>query len=174
MVATGSGENSSVTTVQLWSADGSGCWTAGPARPAHNARDGWTTDHHAGDLQSPVGVFTLSDAGGKLADPGTRLPYHRSASFTLDGTGFQGEPLAGSFDYVIAIDYNRTPGRSPLDTSHPLGDDRGGGIWLHADHGGPTHGCIALARPDLRTLLTALDPAAHPVIVMGPANFLSQ
>lgn len=50
---------------------------------------------------------------GLLPDPGTRLPYDRSDGFAVSGTGFEGEPLEGSFDYVVAIDYNREPGASP-------------------------------------------------------------
>jgi L,D-peptidoglycan transpeptidase YkuD (ErfK/YbiS/YcfS/YnhG family) len=175
VVATGDAADSSDTTVMLWTADAEGHWTSdGTPWPAHNARDGWTSDHHMGDLHSPIGVFTLSDAGGLLANPGTKLPYHQSESFSVGGTGFEGEPLAGAFDYVVAIDYNRVPGRSPLDEAHPMGAGRGGGIWLHVDHGGPTHGCVALAKPDLVALMRALDPADHPVIVMGPRDDLAQ
>jgi L,D-peptidoglycan transpeptidase YkuD (ErfK/YbiS/YcfS/YnhG family) len=174
LVATGSGTDSSDTTVQLWTAADTEHWTAGPVWRAHNARRGWTTEHRSGDLHSPIGVFSLSDAGGQLPDPGAKLPYYRSDAFSVDGTGFEGEPLTGAFDYVVAIDYNRVPGRSPLDGSHPLGGYRGGGIWLHVDHGGPTHGCVTLAKDDMRALLTMLDPARHPVIAMGPADQLRQ
>ncbi|MFC7512453.1 hypothetical protein ACFQV4_28630 [Streptomyces thermocarboxydus] len=68
-------------------------WQAGPAWPARNALRGWTDDHWAGDLRSPIGVYSLSDSGGLLPDPGTRLPYDRSDGFAVSGTGFEGEPL---------------------------------------------------------------------------------
>nr|WP_308407675.1 sigma factor [Streptomyces sp. RKAG337] len=58
------------STVILYERTDAG-WTAGAAWPAHNALKGWTDDHREGDLRSPVGVFTLTDAGGRLADPGT-------------------------------------------------------------------------------------------------------
>lgn len=64
----------------------------------------------------------------------------------VSGEGFDGEQLEGSFDYVVAIDYNRTPGVTPLDQERPLGQERGGGIWIHVDHGGPTQGCVSLPR----------------------------
>jgi L,D-peptidoglycan transpeptidase YkuD (ErfK/YbiS/YcfS/YnhG family) len=149
-------------------------WRAGPSRPAHNALKGWTGHHRAGDLRSPIGVFTLTDAGGLLDDPGTRLPYDRSRAFTSPGTGFEGEPLAGSFDYVVAVNYNRKSGTTPLDWTRPLGAGRGGGIWLHVDHGGPTHGCVGLREDDLVELMRALDPARHPVVVMGDAASLAR
>lgn len=173
VVVTGRGKNSSRSTVVLYERTDAG-WEAGQTWPAHNALRGWTDDHHAGDLHSPIGVFGLTDAGGLLRDPGTRLPYDQGSGFTATGTGFEGEPLAGSFDYVIAINYNREPGTSPLDWTRPLGAGRGGGIWLHVDHGGPTHGCVSIAEEHMKELLLALDPARRPVVVMGDADSLAR
>ncbi|MFE7646054.1 L,D-transpeptidase family protein [Streptomyces phaeoluteigriseus] len=167
VVVTGRGRDSPLSEAVLYRRTGTG-WQPGPAWPAHNALRGWTGHHLSGDLRSPIGVYGLTDAGGRLPDPGTRLPYDRSTGgFRSPGTGFEGESLAGSFDYVIAIDYNRKPGTSPLDWTRPLGTERGGGIWIHVDHGGPTHGCVSIAEPHMRELLRALDPALHPVVVMG-------
>ncbi|MFH9661107.1 L,D-transpeptidase family protein [Streptomyces sp. NPDC017248] len=173
VVVTGRGADSPLCTVVLHRRTAAG-WQAGPAWPGHNALRGWSAHHTAGDLRSPLGVYTLSDAGGLLPDPGSRLPYHHSRGFRSPGTGFEGEPLEGSFDYVVAVDYNREPGTSPLDWTRPLGPERGGGVWLHVDHGGPTHGCVSIARTHMRQLLRALDPARHPVVVMGPADWLAR
>ncbi|MFS4094432.1 L,D-transpeptidase family protein [Streptomyces sp. AF1A] len=172
VVVTGRGKDSPVCTVVLHqrSADG---WQAGAPWPAHNALRGWSAHHVLGDLRSPLGVYTLSDAGGLLPDPGSRLPYHQSGGFHSPGTGFKGEPLEGCFDYVIAIDYNRKPGTSPLDWTRPLGARRGGGVWLHVDHGGPTHGCVSIAKAHMKDLLRTLDPDRHPVVVMGYADWLA-
>jgi L,D-peptidoglycan transpeptidase YkuD (ErfK/YbiS/YcfS/YnhG family) len=75
---------------------------------------------------------------------------------------------------VVAINYNREPGTSPLDWTRPLGAARGGGIWFHVDHGGPTHGCVSLPTADMLTLLHTLDPAQHPVVVMGNGASLAR
>ncbi|MHA6762814.1 L,D-transpeptidase family protein [Streptacidiphilus sp. PAMC 29251] len=167
LIVTGAGPGSDRSSAVLYRLTAAG-WQPGPTWAAHNALHGWTTRHRADDLHSPVGVFTLTDAGGRLADPGSKLPYTRSRSgYTLTGTGFSGEPLAGSFDYVIAINYNHVPGTTPLDWTRPLGAAAGGGIWLHVDHGGATHGCVSLPRADMVTLLRTLDPGLHPVVVMG-------
>ncbi|MFI9273705.1 L,D-transpeptidase family protein [Kitasatospora sp. NPDC052896] len=174
LLVTGQARDSSTATAALYQRTQQGWRPAAAPWPAHNALNGWTDDHHVGDLRSPIGVFTLSDAGGLLADPGTKLPYHQSPGFTIGGDGFDGEPLTGSFDYVVAIDYNRISGRSPLDPSEPLGTGKGGGIWVHVDHGGPTHGCVSLSKDDMAALLRALDPEQHPVIVMGDAASLSR
>jgi L,D-peptidoglycan transpeptidase YkuD (ErfK/YbiS/YcfS/YnhG family) len=173
LVVTGTGRNSSASTAALHQRDARGGWrlTAGPW-PAHNALRGWTDEHIAGDLRTPTGVFGLGDAGGLLPDPGTRLPYDQDEQFGDSGTGYLDESLEGSFDYVLAIDYNRVPGTSPLDKTRPLGLGRGSGIWLHVDHGGPTKGCVSLPRGRMRELLRRLDPALRPVVVMGDAAAL--
>ncbi|MFD7734974.1 L,D-transpeptidase family protein [Kitasatospora phosalacinea] len=173
LVASGQGKDSSDSTVTLWTRDADGGWQAGQAWPAHNAYKGWTADHSSGDLRSPIGLFSLTDAGGRKADPGSKLPYDESKSFVMSGRGFNNEPLAGSFDYVIAINYNRVEGRSPLDTTYPQGAAKGGGIWLHLDHGGPTHGCISLTEDHMVELVKTLDPALHPMIMMGDAQSLA-
>ncbi|MEU2874448.1 L,D-transpeptidase family protein [Streptomyces olivoreticuli] len=173
LIVTGEDKASPKATAIFYERTNSG-WHAGGPWPAHNALRGWTEDHHADDLRSPIGVFALTDAGGLLADPGTQIPYTRSSLFTIDGTGFTGDLLAGSFDHVVAINYNRVPGRSPLDTTRPLGTARGGDIWIHVDHNGPTHGCIGLGREHMTELLHALDSRQHPVIVMGDARSLAR
>ncbi|MBC3843746.1 L,D-transpeptidase family protein [Streptacidiphilus sp. 4-A2] len=173
LVASGKSATANTVTVVLYTRTPQGTWLPGAAWSGHNALDGWTTDHHEGDLHSPIGVYSLTDAGGLYANPGTKLPYLRSPQFQDLGTGFEGESLADAFNYVIAINYNHVPGTSPLSSDRPMGEEKGGGIWVHVDHGGPTHGCISLPQPDMVTLLRELDPARHPVIVMGDAAALA-
>ncbi|MFF3174029.1 L,D-transpeptidase family protein [Streptomyces sp. NPDC057900] len=174
LVVTGEAMDSNRSTAVLYTRDSpTADWRAAMAPwPAHNALNGWTDEHWEGDLRSPVGVFTLTAAGGRLDPPATAFPYDLSPDFKVEGEGFHGEPLEGSFDYVIAIDYNRLPGTSPLDHTRPLGDERGGGIWIHVDHGGPTQGCVSLTEDRMKELLGLLDPAEEPVIVMGDAQSL--
>lgn len=172
--ADGAGANRS--TAALWERHPAEGWrrTAGPW-PARNALKGWTDDHRMDDLRSPTGVYGLTDAGGLLPDPGTELPYDRGPAFQAPpGTNFDGEPLTGAFDHVVAINYNRVPGRTPLDWETPLGLGKGRGIWIHADHGGATRGCIAVARTKVAELLRKLDPGARPVIAMGPETTLAR
>lgn len=174
-VVTGESADSNRSTAVLYTRDGPAAdWRAAMAPwPAHNALNGWTSDHWEGDLRSPVGVYTLTAAGGRLDPPATAFPYDLSPDFKVAGEGFHGEPLEGSFDYVVAIDYNRLPGTSPLDHTRPLGTERGGGIWIHVDHGGPTHGCVSIAEDRMKELLGLLDPSGDPVVVMGDATSLS-
>ena len=166
VLVVGEGPDSARAAVSLWHRDDAG-WHQRGSWQGHNGASGWTDDHREGDLRTPAGVFTLSDAGGRLPDPGAGLPYHRSDLFVPRGAGVLGEPLDGCFDHVVAIDYNRVPGRSPMDRDRPLGAELGGGIWLHVDHGGPTHGCVSVPLAAMRRMLAELVPEAHPVVVMA-------
>ncbi|MER7171468.1 L,D-transpeptidase family protein [Streptomyces mesophilus] len=161
----GRGEDSAKSTAALFTRHGA-TWDRERIWPAHNGRKGWTTDHHEDDKRSPVGVFTLSDAGGVRAEPGAKLPYTRSAAaFTAPRSW----PRTHwhDFDLVIAIDYNRVKGTAPSDPTRPEGRAKGGSIWLHLDHGSGTSGCVSLPEQGMEQLLRTLDPERDPVIVMG-------
>ncbi|AJE43892.1 lipoprotein [Streptomyces nodosus] len=164
LVVYGDGENSPDSTAVFYVKEGSS-WVALGRWRGHNGRRGWAADHQENDLRSPVGVFTLSDAGGVLPDPGTRLPYDQGRSYEVPGSW--GEAHRRDFYYVIAIDYNRVRGTPPNDPTRPLGQRKGGGIWLHLDHGDGTAACVTLPASGMEYLLRTLDPDRRPVVVMG-------
>ncbi|HEY5834633.1 hypothetical protein [Streptomyces sp.] len=170
VVVYGAGPTSANATVALFTRTGDR-WHRGPSWAAHNGDHGWTSEHHEGDRKSPIGVFTLHDAGGVLADPGAQLPYHHSRSFAPPASWLP--DYQHDFDYVIAIDYNRVVGTSPNDPTRPLGRSKGGGIWLHMDHGSGSAACVTLPKDAMRYLLRTLDPAANPVVVMGDKAHLA-
>ncbi|KPH98014.1 hypothetical protein OK074_0772 [Actinobacteria bacterium OK074] len=160
----GAGKNSADSTIVLYTKSGS-TWKKTRTWEGHNGKKGWTTDHHEGDKRSPVGVFTLSDAGGVLKNPGAKLPYTQSAAF--QAPHYWAKSHWHDFDYVIAIDYNRVKGTSPNDPTRPEGQSKGGSIWIHMDHGSGTSACVSLSKSGMQYLLRTLDPAQHPVVVMG-------
>ena len=49
----------------------------------------------------------------------------------------------------------------------PVVPGRGSGIFLHAQTGRPTNGCVSIPRADLRRVLRWLRPAAAPQIAIG-------
>ncbi|MFS8199699.1 hypothetical protein ACLVWQ_13555 [Streptomyces sp. CWNU-52B] len=160
----GRGKNSADSTIVLYTKSGS-TWDKTRSWEGHNGKKGWTTDHRENDKRSPVGVFTLSDSGGVLADPGAKLPYTQSAGF--QAPHYWAKSHWNDFDYVIAIDYNRVKGTSPNDPTRPQGQSKGGSIWLHMDHGSGTSACVSLPKPGMEYLLRTLDPDRNPVVVMG-------
>lgn len=167
LIARGQAKRSSYTHVSRWEYR-DGCWRSLGTVPARNGARGWHPRPWDYSYFSPIGTFGLTDAGGRLPKPrGTSLPYHHSRS------GFQGPP-GGEwvFDYVVAINFNRVPGRSPLDLERPNPKIKDGGIWLHVAGRSATRGCISVSRPHMRTILRWLDPDRRPVIVMGPRGVL--
>nr|WP_241670838.1 hypothetical protein [Streptomyces lavendulae] len=171
VVVYGDDHDSAESTVVLYERQG-GTWKLSGTWPAHNGRQGWTTDHQLDDERSPIGAFSLTDAGGSLEDPGSRLPYW------YDDNAFasmqeEGDEHAHDFDYVIAIDYNRLKGVAPFDWNRPQGVEKGGGIWLHLDHGDGTSACVTVPESGMKTLLHTLNPRLHPVVVMGDRDHLS-
>ncbi|MEZ5186238.1 MAG: hypothetical protein R2720_10870 [Candidatus Nanopelagicales bacterium] len=167
VIARGRNKRSSYGTVSRWEYR-AGCWHKVDQAPSRNGARGWHRRPWDWSYLSPIGQFGLTDAGGRLRKPsGTKLPYHQSRS------GFQG-PAGGEwvFDYVVAVNFNRVPGRSPLDLERPNPHIKDGGIWLHVAGRGATRGCISVRRAQMRKTLRWLDPSKRPVIVMGPRGIL--
>jgi L,D-peptidoglycan transpeptidase YkuD (ErfK/YbiS/YcfS/YnhG family) len=173
--------SSSATSAQLtaWELGATG-WTAvlGPV----TARVGSAGVGRASETstRTPAGMFGLTEAFGRAADPGTALPYQvvdgddwwvsdpnsprynryaECAPGTCDFDEAAGEDLYATgpvYDHAVVIDYNRggTPGA-------------GSAFFLHVTNGAATAGCVAIDRGSLQTLLRWLDPAASPVISIG-------
>ena len=84
------------------------------------------------------------------------------------------------YRYVVVIGFNKP--RMVMDptlrpnAARTVDTRAGGGIFLHVtggSSGGSTAGCVSVAAPLMRRLLQWLDPAAAPVIAMGPAAVLA-
>lgn len=153
-------------TPWTWTANG---WVKGPADWAWGGSAGWGKTRQ-GDGKSPIGVFSLHDAGGYYGNPGTRMPYWYSPrGFSKIGTN--GTRV---FSYVLAIGYNHVTGTSPLSASTPGQYFLGNQIWLHENGGGYTSGCIGTTRTLLVYILRWINPASSPVILMGPHSQLTR
>jgi len=174
--------SSTSTTARLraWDLIGGRWRPRGPEVRAYLGDQGITTQASESRSATPAGSFTLTQAFGRIADPGTRLPYFRtdgsdwwvtdvrsshynshvrcSADCPFD-TGL-GENLyrAGYlYDYAVVIDYNR----------RPVTPGAGSAFFLHVTEYKPTTGCVSIPRADLVSIMRWLAPAAHPRIIMG-------
>ena len=167
IVVSGADNPARTVTVSIWRRSPTGAWqrTGGPWA-GHIGRSGWGKTR-VNDGRSPIGVFTLTEAGGTLPAPaGTRMPYSHSAAYTY---------RSGFGAYVVRIDYNvaaKDLRKSPKDTPAAVWS-KGSGIWLHVDTATPTDGCTSVPTAAMRAILSWLDPTDHPVIVQGPPAFLS-
>lgn len=169
ILVAGEGKRSSYNTVSRWQYR-DGCWTRVSQVAGRNGARGWHHKPWDYSYLSPIGSFGLTDAGGRLREPrGTRLGYDH------DRRGFTGPPgREYVFDYVVAINFNRVAGRSPLDMTRPDPSINDGGIWLHVAGPAATRGCISVTRTQMRRTLKWLDPLAKPVMVMGPSRQVTQ
>ena len=167
VVVTAPSMSSTSDTVSLWTRGGAGWTETGAAMPGHNGEKGWSARRTEGDLKTPTGVYTLTAAGGRLPDPGTRLRYQYSQNYFHTAGHFLGHNTFGVFNYVVAIDFNRVAGSQVTSTAQPWGEGPGGDIWLHVDNGAPTLGCVTVAQASMVTILKWLNPGQHPVIVLS-------
>ena len=178
---------STTATLQAWVAAPGGGWLKhGSAILAHVGADGLSTAPSESRSATPVGSFTLTQAFGAYADPGTALPYFRtnSADWWISqsgplynthqhcgsGCGFtRGDPnehLAYElpyYRYAVVIDYNTR--------NAPGGVRRGAGsaFFLHVTDGRATAGCVAIPQSNLVSIMRWLTPSAHPRILIGVA-----
>jgi L,D-peptidoglycan transpeptidase YkuD (ErfK/YbiS/YcfS/YnhG family) len=141
--------------------------------------------------RTPAGSFTMTQAFGYYGNPGTKLPYHRTApadfwveqvgnkyynrlracpSMSASVCGFipgnPSEHLAYElpyYNYAVVIDYNtaNAPGG--------IKQGAGSGFFLHVTDGTPTAGCVAITQPQLLQLMKWISPNAHPRIIIGVA-----
>lgn len=165
-----------------------GCWIA--AGGPYRARVGWNglrRNRHEGDGTTPVGTFPIgSTMYGNEPNPGVRFRYTRlrcgdwwvedpssPAYNTFQRVGCGHRPPfkvttpdmskdRRAYAFLAVVEFNM----------HPIVRGRGSGIFLHAQTGSPTNGCISLRRADLVRVLRRLSPAAAPQIAIGTRSRL--
>ena len=166
-------------TVSAWTRSPKG-WTAFlPPTPAFLGRDGMGPSSEQ-VARTPVGTFPITQSFGRLADPGTALPYDQvgpddwwvgdTASprynthqvcapgrCPFDERASENLEAAGhAYDHAIVVDANTDPVRPGA----------GSAYFLHiGDH--PTAGCVATDEGAVVRLLRWLTPSAHPMISLA-------
>ncbi len=169
-------------SLRTWRRSGD-CWlpAAGPYT-ARIGRSGLSANRREGDGTTPAGTYRIGRTMyGNAPNPGVRFAYRRlrcgdwwdedpssptynsfqhvpcgqRPPFAGASEGMWQQPLA--YPFLAVIEYNM----------RPVVPGRGSGIFLHAQTGGPTIGCISLRRAELRAVLRWLDPGDAPVIAIG-------
>lgn len=147
---------------------------AGPW-PARVGRNGLSAQHREGDGTTPLGSFRIGGTVyGVAANPGTRLAYHR----LVCGDWWDEDPGSPSYNRFVHVACGRAPpfggGSEALWTYRTAYahfaviaynaarvPGRGSAIFLHADTGSATNGCVSVALPRLESLLRQLRPGAE-------------
>ncbi len=179
---------STTATLTAYENDGAGWDQVFGAMPAVDGVNGWIPGQSRaeGDGTTPEGMYAIGPTMyGTNPNPGTQFPYHQlvcgdwwdedSASPTYNS--FQHvacgttPPFAGDSE-ALWTEGNAYPSMAVIDYNTPPTGPLGSGIFLHADIGAPTQGCVSLPLGDLDAVLDWLNPALHPVIVMGPDSVI--
>lgn len=175
------GAGATQATLQAWDRSPSGWVRFGSAVPAWLGYAGLSNDAREGFNGTPIGSFTLTQAFGNYANPGTRLPYFRSGSddwWSGDSASktynthqhcaasscpfntSESENLAEAgwvYGYAVVIDYNTAP----------VVPGKGSAFFLHITEDHPTQGCVSIDQDSLVKIMRWLDPAQHPRILLG-------
>jgi len=134
-----------------------------------------------GDLRTPMGIFKLSPAFGFDTQPQTfKMDYFQvdENSVCVDDKNSQyynqlvdaskiSQRDWKSAEWMRQIPFYQWGARVQYNTDHP---QAGAGsciffhIWQSPEHG--TAGCVAMAASSLLKVLTELDPAQNPVVVL--------
>jgi L,D-peptidoglycan transpeptidase YkuD (ErfK/YbiS/YcfS/YnhG family) len=179
--------SATVASLQAWrKAPGGGWLKVGSAVTAHIGADGMSRSPSESRSATPIGSFTLTQAFGHDANPGTQLPYIHTtpADWWISQSGSlynthqrcssgcrfnQGSPNehlyyeTPYYDYAVVIDYNTR--------NAPGGVHQGAGsaFFLHVypPGTGPTAGCVAIPVARLTPIMRWLLPNRHPRILIG-------
>ncbi|HEU5001258.1 MAG TPA: L,D-transpeptidase family protein [Actinomycetota bacterium] len=171
-------------TVTLWQRSGA-CWTVAGGPWSGRLGETGVSDHHReGDGSTPTGAYGIGAVMYGIApDPGVRYRYHQ----LVCGDWWDEDPASATYNTFEHVACDTTPpfggGSEALwkqtvayqafavvdYNAHPPVPGAGSAVFLHDDVAGPTAGCISLPPAQLLTTLRLLDPAAHPLIVVGTA-----
>ncbi len=183
------GYSSVVATLQLWQRAG-GCWVAaGGPWTALIGRNGFSDHHREGDGTTPTGIYGIGpEMYGNAANPGTAYPYHR----LVCGDWWDEDPTSAGYNTFQHLPCGEAPpfggGSEALWTetaaypsfaviefnTGPVIAYAGSAIFLHADIGVPTAGCVSLPLAELDRALRWLAPGLRPAIVMGPITEITR
>jgi L,D-peptidoglycan transpeptidase YkuD (ErfK/YbiS/YcfS/YnhG family) len=168
------------TTATLRLQNGCGRVVLGPW-PARVGRSGLSAHHREGDGTTPLGSYRIGPTVyGVAANPGTRFAYHR----LVCGDWWDEDSSSPTYDLFVHVPCGRAPPfgggsealwRSATAYAHFAVIDyntarvagRGSAIFLHADTGSATNGCVSVALPHLDALLRALRPGARITIALA-------
>jgi L,D-peptidoglycan transpeptidase YkuD (ErfK/YbiS/YcfS/YnhG family) len=175
---------STTGTLQSWRKVSGGWRRVGPAVLADLGTDGLSAHPSETRSATPIGTFTLTQAFGRDADPGTPIPYTRTTpddwwisqpgplyntrQRCASGCSFtRGDPNehlyyeTPYYDYALVIDYNTS--NAPMSVRQGAGS----AFFLHVTVHQPTQGCISVNADQLVRILRWLTPSANPRILIG-------
>jgi L,D-peptidoglycan transpeptidase YkuD (ErfK/YbiS/YcfS/YnhG family) len=174
--------------VTLWQRKGP-CWelAAGPWAGLIG-ENGFSNHHREGDGTTPTGIYRFGPVVyGNAPNPGFRGRYHHlvcgdwwdedpaSAGYnTFQHVPCGQSPPFGGDSEALWRETNYYPSLAFIEyNAHPAVPYAGSAIFLHADTGTATTGCVSIPLGELNEFLRWLDPARLPTIAMAPTGELA-
>ena len=171
----------------MWQKDNNGIWYEYDRMYARLGSAGMkaASEVYEKDMSTPTGVYTLTEAFGAAANPGSGVPYRQldGSEYWVDdpnsiyyntmqfgeanGRWTSAEHLIeykNAYKYSLVIDYNRSP----------VIPGKSSAIFLHVDVGIPTWGCPAVAENKMIKILNWINPSSNPKVILGfTENYIS-
>ena len=174
-------------SLRLWRRE-RGCWVAaGGPWTAGVGWNGLADRRREGDGTTPTGLYSIGRVMyGNGPNPGVRYRYRR----LVCGDWWNEDPRSPAYNTFQHVPCGTrppfrvtTPGLWQEKRAYrhfavveynmrPVVPGRGSGIFLHAQTGSSTNGCISLPADKLVTTLRWLDPAKRPRIAIGTRSSL--
>lgn len=177
--------DSTAATVEIWQRAGP-CWIpSGGPWTGRVGENGFSDHHTEGDGTTPTGLYGIGPVMyGNASDPGVHEPYHllvcgdwwdedpRSAQYnTFQHVQCGQTPPFGGGSEALWTETQAYPSFAVIDyNTNPVVPYAGSAIFLHADTGTATNGCVSLPLAELDNVLRWINPADSPAVVMSPAS----
>jgi L,D-peptidoglycan transpeptidase YkuD (ErfK/YbiS/YcfS/YnhG family) len=178
-----SGYGTTYATLTAWQRSGA-CWVSvfGPFQ-ARVGYSGITTDKHEGDGATPAGIYDFeSTMYGNAPNPGVHFRYRNLSC----GDWWDEDSASPQYNRFVVVPCSETDPPFNNGASEALWTETvaypsfavinynpddvpgaGSAIFLHADIGGPTAGCVSLPLGNLDEVLDWMLPGDDPSIVIG-------
>ena len=142
--------------------------------PAHVGEKGLAAETHDGNMQTPLGIYTLDFAFGTAPNPGGGLQYVQVGS----DHWWDGDMKSPTYNLMQVCEKSQCPFSTALSDGTENLDipqyahavvmgvnkeripGKGGAFFLHATDGGPTAGCVAIDDAMVVKLIQWLRPGA--------------
>jgi L,D-peptidoglycan transpeptidase YkuD (ErfK/YbiS/YcfS/YnhG family) len=176
---------STYASLAAWERHGS-CWVIalGPWT-ARIGYAGFSNHHEEGDGTTPTGAYGIGPVMyGNAPNPGVQYRYQRLVcgdwwDETPDSPEYNtfqyvpcgNTPPFGGDSEALWTETAAYPSFAVIEyNTAPVVPGAGSAIFIHADIGTATDGCVSLPLDELDALLTWLRPASAPLVVMGPGS----
>lgn len=187
LVVVGEGQGSSLAKLFFLERKDQG-WglVLGPV-PATTGRNGFADPgaKREGDGKTPSGLFELEHVFGYAPSVATAMPYRQATEDDIwvddpESPDYnkwvkKGSTTASSFERMKLPDHRYRHGIVIGYNRNPVVKGMGSAIFLHVwdAAGKSTAGCVALDEAQLVRIISLLDPAKKPMILMGDREYIS-